>query len=159
MRESHRTRCLAPFSEFPARIAVKRNQLPQTRRVPVAKFTVFALSVAAAAMATMPAQSTFAQGTLLERGKDYLNNPGNSGGTGGGLGNVTGGNLGNIIGALPMDKIKALLEKQGYTKISNLIPTSSGDALQASAVDSRGSPVNLLVNPKTGQVLKALATK
>jgi Peptidase propeptide and YPEB domain len=58
-----------------------------------------------------------------------------------------------------MDKIKALLEKQGYTKISNLIPTSSGDALQASAVNKGGSPVNLLINPKTGQVLKSLLLK
>ena len=121
--------------------------------------TTIASFIAAAAIATMSAQAAYAQGGLLDRGKDMMNNPGNSGGTAGALGGATGGSVGNIVGALPMDKIKALLEKQGYTKISNLIPTSSGDALQASAVDKSGSPVDLVVNPKTGQVLQSLLKK
>ena len=104
----------------------------------------------------MSAATVSAQETLLERGKDLLNNPGSSGGVAGALGNATGGNMGKIIGALPMDKIKALLQKQGYTNISNLIPTSSGDALQASAVNKGGAPVNLLVNPTNGKVLQSL---
>ena len=107
-------------------------------------------------MATMSAQTAFAQESLLDRGKDLLNN---SGTTGGATGAVGGGSVSKIVGALPMDKIKALLEKQGYTKISNLIPTSSGDALQASAVNKSGSPVDLLVNPKNGQVLQSLLKK
>ena len=117
--------------------------------------TTIASLIAAAAIATMSAQAAFAQGGLLDRGKDLLNNPGSSGGTTG----ATGGSIGNIVGALPMDKIKALLEKQGYTKISNLIPTSSGDALQATAVNKSGSPVDLLINPKNGQVLQSLLKK
>jgi len=103
-------------------------------------------------MATMSAHTAFAQENLLDRGKDLLNNSGTTGG-------ATGGSVSKIVGALPMDKIKALLEKQGYTKISNLIPTSSGDALQASAVNKSGSPVDLLVNPKNGQVLQSLLKK
>ena len=116
------------------------------------KFTTIASFIAAAAMATMLAHTAFAQESLLDRGKDLLNNSGTSSG-------ATGGSVSKIVGALPMDKIKALLEKQGYTKISNLIPTSSGDALQASAVNKSGSPVDLLVNPKNGQVLQSLLKK
>ncbi|MDB5811520.1 MAG: hypothetical protein JWN94_3642 [Betaproteobacteria bacterium] len=115
------------------------------------KITMTACFAATMAAIAFSVPSASAQGDLLDRGKDLLNNPGASGGTA--------GSMSKIVGALPMDKIKALLEKQGYTKISNLIPTSSGDALQASAVNSSGSPVNLLVNPKTGQVLKALTAK
>lgn len=127
------------------------------------KTTTIASFIAAAAISAMTAQASFAQGSVLERGKDLLNNPGSSGGAagalGGATGGATGGTVGNIVGALPMDKIKALLEKQGYTKISNLIPTSSGDALQASAVNKSGSPVDLLVNPKNGKVLQSLVKK
>ena len=110
-------------------------------------------------MTTMSANTTFAQGSLLDRGKDLMNNPGSSGAAAGAAGNATGGSIGNMVGALPMDKIKVLLEKQGYTKISNLIPTSSGDALQASAVNKSGAPVDLVVNPTTGQVLQSLMKK
>ena len=123
------------------------------------KSTLIASLIAAAAMATMSTQTSFAQGNLLEQGKELLNNQGNSGGAQGALGNMAGGNVGKIIGALPMDKIKELLAKQGYTKISNLIPTQSGDALKASAVNKSGSPVNLLVNPQTGKVLQSLMKK
>ena len=120
------------------------------------KTITIASFIAAAAMATMSAHTAFAQESLLDRGKDLLNNSGTTGGTAGAAG---GSSVSKIVGALPMDKIKALLEKQGYTKISNLIPTSSGDALQASAVNKSGSPVDLLVNPKNGQVLQSLLKK
>jgi hypothetical protein len=127
-----------------------------SRRILVKKITTIASFIGAAAMATMSAQTAFAQESLLDRGKDLLNNSGTSGGT---TGAVSGGSVSKIVGALPMDKIKALLEKQGYTKISNLIPTSSGDALQATAVNRSGSPVDLLVNPKNGKVLQSLLKK
>ena len=120
------------------------------------KFTTIASFIAAAAMAMISAHTAFAQESLLDRGKDLLNNSGTSGGATGAL---SGGSISKIVGALPMDKIKALLEKQGYTKISNLIPTSSGDALQASAVNKSGSPVDLVVNPKNGKVLQSLLKK
>ena len=107
-------------------------------------------------MATMSAHTVFAQDSLLDRGKDLLNNSGSTSGATGALG---GSSVSKIVGALPMDKIKALLEKQGYTKISNLIPTSSGDALQATAVNKSGSPVDLVVNPKNGKVLQSLLKK
>ena len=119
------------------------------------KLTTIASFIAAATLAMMSAPASFAQGSLLDRGKDLINNPGASGTAAG----TAGGSVGNIIGALPMEKIKALLEKQGYTKISNLIPTSSGDALQASAVNKSGSPVDLVINPKTGKVLQSLLKK
>jgi hypothetical protein len=115
--------------------------------------------IAAATMAIISTHATSAQDGLLERGKDLMSSPGSSGGATSALGGATGGSVGKIVDALPMDTIKALLEKQGYTKISNLIPTSSGDALQASAVNKSGSPVDLLVNPKTGQVLKQVLLK
>ena len=118
--------------------------------------TTIASFIAAAAMATMSAHPAFAQADLLDRGKDLLNHSGTSGGATGALG---GSDVSKIVGALPMDKIKALLEKQGYSKISNLIPTSSGDALQASAVNKSGSPVDLLVNPMNGNVLQSLVKK
>jgi hypothetical protein len=130
--------------------------MQQHRRIPVKKTTRLASFIVAAAMTTMFAQAAFAQADLLDRGKDLLNNSGSSGGATGALG---GSNVSKIVGALPMDKIKALLEKQGYTKISNLIPTSSGDALQASAVNKSGAPVDLLVNPKNGNVLQSLLKK
>jgi len=107
-------------------------------------------------MTTMSVHTALAQESLLDRGKDLLNNSGTSGGATGAPG---GSNVSKIVGALPMDKIKALLEKQGYSKISNLIPTSSGDALQASAVNKSGSPVDLLVNPMNGNVVQSLVKK
>ena len=54
------------------------------------KITTMASLIAVAAMATMSAQTAFAQGGLLDRGKDLLNNSGNSGGTQGALDGVTG---------------------------------------------------------------------
>ena len=55
-----------------------------------------------------------------------------------------------------LDQITKLLQKQGYSNITGLAPSASGDTLQASALNSSGSPVNLLINPKTGGVLSAL---
>jgi hypothetical protein len=83
-----------------------------------------------------------AQG-LLDKGKNLL------GGSGGGVA--------GIAGALPLDKIIALLQKQGYSNITGLAPSPSGDTLQASATNSSGTLVDLLINPKTGNVLSALA--
>jgi len=70
---------------------------------------------------------------------------------GGGAGGAAG-----LVGALPLDQIMSLLQKQGYSNISALKPSASGDTLQASATNSAGSPVNLLINPKTGGVISAL---
>ena len=86
--------------------------------------------------------SAHAQG-IYDTGKSIL---------GGGNSGVTG-----IVGALPLDKIMSLLQKQGYSNITGLGPSPSGDTLKASAINSSGSPVNLLVNPKTGGVISALA--
>ena len=87
--------------------------------------------------------SVQAQG-LLDQGKNLL-------------GGSSGGGAAGLVGALPLDKIMSLLQKQGYSNITGLAPSSSGDTLQASAVSSSGTPVNLLVNPKTGAVISALA--
>jgi hypothetical protein len=72
------------------------------------------------------------------------------------LGGASKGGAAGIVQALPLDKIMELLKQQGYSNITGLGPTPSGDALQAKATNSSGSPVDLLVNPSTGQVLKAL---
>ncbi len=70
---------------------------------------------------------------------------------GGSTSGVTG-----IVGALPLDKIMELLKQQGYSNITGLGPSPSGDTLQAKATNSSGSPVDLLVNPSTGKVLSAI---
>jgi len=80
---------------------------------------------------------------LLDQGKSLL---------GGGNGGAAG-----IVGALPLDKIMSLLQKQGYSNITGLGPSPSGNTLQASAINPSGIPVNLLINPKTGGVISALA--
>jgi len=91
--------------------------------------------------------SGLAQG-MLDKGKSLLG--------GGGAGSMLGGG-GGIAGGLPLDKILSLLGKQGYTGVTGLGPTEKGDALQASALNPSGSPVNLLINPTTGNVISALA--
>lgn len=83
-----------------------------------------------------------AQG-LLDQGKSVLGGGSTSG-------------AGGLVGALPLDQITRLLQKQGYSNITGLAPSSSGDTLQASAINSAGSAVNLLINPKTGGVISAL---
>lgn len=85
-----------------------------------------------------------AQG-FLDAGKNLL---GGSGGSGGAAG---------IAGALPLDKIMSLLRSQGYSNITGLGPSPSGDTLQASATNPSGTPVNLLINPTTGGIISALA--
>ena len=88
-------------------------------------------------------QAVQAQG-FLDQGKNLL-----GGGSGGGAA--------GIVGALPLDKIMGLLQQQGYYNITGLAPSPSSDTLQASAINPSGIPVNLLINPKTGGVLSALA--
>ena len=83
-----------------------------------------------------------AQG-LLDQGRSVLGGSGTSGAAG-------------LAGALPLDQITTLLQKQGYSNITGLAPSSSGDTLQASAINSAGVPVNLLINPKTAGVISAL---
>ena len=97
---------------------------------------------AAALFVALASQPVLAQ-SLLDTGKSLLGNQGSSSGAGG------------LMGALPTDKIISLLEQQGYSKISGLMPSSSGNALQATATDKSGSLVDLLVNPLSGKVLSA----
>ena len=46
------------------------------------------------------------------------------------------------------------MEKQGYSDISGL--TTQGDVLKATGLNQMGAPVDLLIDPSTGNVLKAL---
>ena len=108
-----------------------KRSIPRSVLLPVA-FVAFSLSY--------PVQA--AQG-LLDQGKSVLG--------GGGAGGAAG-----LVGALPLDQIMTLLQKQGYSNITGLGPSPSGDTLQASAANSAGSLVNLLINPKTGSVISAL---
>src|SRR5712671_5246237 len=78
-----------------------------------------------------PVLAQGAQG-ILDAGKNMLG--GSNSGTPG-VGGATG-----MVGALPLDKIMSLLESQGYTKITGLAPSPSGDTLKASALNSAGSP-------------------
>lgn len=97
------------------------------------------------AVATFSLNSTVQAQGLLEQGKSLLG--------GGGSGSGAAG----LVGALPLDKIMSLLQRQGYSNITGVTPSPTGDTLQASAVNSSGTPVDLLINPKTGGVISALA--
>ncbi len=97
---------------------------------------------AAAAIMLSFSYSIQGQG-VLEKGKNLL-------------GGSSKGGAAGIVGALPLDKIMELLKQQGYSNITGLGPAPSGDALQAKATNSSGSPVDLLINPSTGKVLQAL---
>ena len=96
-----------------------------------------------------------AQG-LLDQGKSLLGG-GKDPAAGTTPGAATGGGFAGIAGALPRDKIVSLLQRQGYTNIKDLAPSSSRKMLQASATNSSGKLVNLLINPTTGGVVSALA--
>jgi hypothetical protein len=113
----------------------------------------FALPLALAIVAMImfsvshPVQAQGTQG-ILDAGKSML---GGSSSGAPAVGGATG-----IAGALPLDKIMSLLQSQGYTNITGLAPSPSGDTLKASALNKAGSPVNLLINPTTGGVISAL---
>jgi hypothetical protein len=113
------------------------------------------------AMATFSlSQPVLTQG-ILDTGKSILGG-GNGGvaamGDAAGIGRAAGvGGASGIFGAVPLDIIMSLLQKQGYSSITGLGPSPSGDTLQASATNSTGNPVSLLINPTTGGVLSALA--
>ena len=97
---------------------------------------------AAAVFVALAAQPVVAQ-SLLDQGKSLLGSQGSSSGAGG------------LMGALPTDKIVSLLEQQGYSKITGLAPSSSGNTLQATATNKSGSLTDLLINPMSGKVLSA----
>ena len=92
-----------------------------------------------------PVQAQGTQG-ILDAGKSML----------GGSGAPAAGGATGIAGALPLDKIMSLLQSQGYTNITGLAPSPTGDTLKATALNKAGSPVNLLINPTTGGVISAL---
>jgi hypothetical protein len=97
---------------------------------------VYAATVAALGLAG----PCWAQGTL-EKGKSAIEGAGSGAAT-------------QMPGGMSMDKVVQLVEQQGYSKVSNLMP--KGNMLAASAVDSSGSPVDLLVNPTSGKVESAM---
>jgi peptidase YpeB-like protein len=97
-------------------------------------FVVIALTMASAS-----AQAD----DLLGQGKTLLGTQGAA------APSMTGG-----LSGLPTDQIIDLVEKQGYSDISGL--TTQGDVLKATGLNQMGSPVDLLIDPSTGNVLKAL---
>ena len=99
-------------------------------------------AAAVAVVAALASPPVLAQ-SILDTGKSLLGNQGSSSGAGG------------LMGALPTDKIISLIEQQGYSKITGLAPSSSGNTLQATATNKSGSLVDLLVNPMSGKVLSA----
>jgi hypothetical protein len=108
------------------------------------------VSISVAAIALSFVDPASAQG-MLEQGKSLLGGSGSAAAIGG-----IGGQTSGIAGGLPLDKIMDMLKQQGYSNISGLMPSARGDALQASAVNSSGNPVSLLINPTTGKVISAL---
>lgn len=99
---------------------------------------------AATVLALGVAGPCWAQG-ILEQGKGAIGGAGGSAGSGAATA---------LPGGVSMEKVVQLIEQQGYSKVSNLMP--KGNMLAASAVDSSGSPVDLLVNPASGKVESAL---
>jgi hypothetical protein len=74
------------------------------------------------------------------------------------MGLSSGGGLeaGSVRGPMPMSDIISKLQQQGYTNISDLSQSSSGSLLQATAITSTGTPVNLQIDPLTGSIVSAL---
>jgi hypothetical protein len=62
-----------------------------------------------------------------------------------------------VTSGLSLDSIKAMVEKQGYAKITDLMPSPSTGVLQATAVNAAGIPTNLQIDPANGNILSALA--
>jgi hypothetical protein len=58
--------------------------------------------------------------------------------------------------AMSPDSILYNLQKQGYTNISVITPTTIGTPTQVTATSPAGIPVNLTIDPVTGKVLSAL---
>ncbi len=108
------------------------------------------LLLAIATVAFCLSHSAQAQG-LLDQGKGLLDQGKSL------AGGDSGSRAAGLVGALPLDKIISLLQQQGYSNITGLAPSSSGNTLQATAVNASGSPVDLLINPTTGGVISALA--
>jgi hypothetical protein len=90
-------------------------------------------------LASLPA----AADDLLSKGTELL------GAQGAAAPSATGG-----LSGLPADKLVELVEKQGYSNVTGL--GVEGDLLKASALNQMGSPVDLLIDPSTGNVLQAL---
>ena len=119
-------------------------------------------SLLLAAAFTLVSLSASAQG-LLNQGQSMLQQKAMQSvglpaapSTTGALGGLAGG--GSLpTGSLSMDGIKQKLMEQGYSKISSLMPSPSGDALLATAVNAAGTPSNLQINPLTGAGLSAVA--
>jgi Peptidase propeptide and YPEB domain len=96
------------------------------------------------ALALIAAAATSAHADdLLNQGKALL----------GTQGNAVPSASGQFAG-LPTDKIIELVEKQGYSQVSGL--GLDGNVLKATALNKSGSPVDLLIEPSTGNVLQAL---
>jgi len=110
------------------------------------KSTQLRLALFTVGILIFPMSSTQAQG-MLDAGKSLFG--------GGNTGAAAGGTAG-VLSALPLDKIIELVQKQGYSNITGLAPSPSGNTLQAAATNSSGSPVNLLINPTSGGVISAL---
>ena len=61
-------------------------------------------------------------------------------------------------GSLPMESIKKIMKKQGYTKITDLMMSPANGMLQASAINADGILTNLQIDPATGDIVSALAS-
>jgi hypothetical protein len=98
-----------------------------------------ALLVSALLLASSPALAD----DLLSKGTELLGTQGAAAPT------ATSG-----LSGLSTDKLIDLVERQGYSNVTGL--GVEGDLLKASALNETGSPVDLLIDPATGNVLQAL---
>jgi hypothetical protein len=98
-----------------------------------------ALLASALVMASLPALAD----DLLSTGTELLGTQGAA------APSATGG-----VSSMPTDKLIGLVEQQGYSNVTGL--GVDGDLLKASALNQTGAPVDLLIDPATGNVLQAL---
>ena len=97
------------------------------------------LLASALMMASLPALAD----DLLSTGTELL------GSQGAAAPSATGG-----LSGLSTDKLIDLVEQQGYSNVTGL--GVDGDLLKASALNKLGAPVDLLIDPATGNVLQSL---
>ena len=62
-------------------------------------------------------------------------------------------------GSLSLASIKQKLIEAGYSKITCIAPSTTGDTLKVKALNAAGVPTNLQINPLTGAIISAVTAK
>lgn len=110
------------------------------------------LLIASFALLSLPASAQ----SLLDEGSSMLQQKAGNSATS----SVAGMGAGLPSNSLSIDALKQKITQAGYSKISGIMPSiTTKGALQASALNSAGTPTNLQVNPTTGDIISAIAAR